>query len=135
MNVYCVMCTVYMAYLYAYIPAHLYLGILGKLGIMYVPLQKRKRNCIAVNTAPSVNPGNVMQSLEVGGLPAGDMQRLKLLFLVANSSLFVRHHRGQQGAAEAHDSQSSTHAPPLLPREEDVGESWNTRISENGVSS
>lgn len=43
MNIYCVMSTVYMAYMYAYIPAHLYLGILGKLGIMYVPLQKRKK--------------------------------------------------------------------------------------------
>lgn len=43
MNVYCVMCTVYMAYTYAYIPAHLYLGILGKLGIMHVLLQKKKK--------------------------------------------------------------------------------------------
>lgn len=55
------------------------------------------------------------------------MQRLKLLVLVAIASLFVRHHLGQQGAAEAHDGQSSVgraaHALPLLPREEAVGES------------
>lgn len=85
-------------------------------------LCKKEKACIAVNTAPSVNPGNVIQSLS-----AGDMQRLKLLVLVAIASLFVRHHLGQQGAAEAHDGQSfvgrAAHALPLLPREEAVGES------------
>ena len=90
-------------------------------------LCKKEKACIAVNTAPSVNPGNVIQSLEVGSLSAGDMQRLKLLLLVAIASLFGRHPLGQQGAAEAHDGQSSvgraTHALPLLPREEAVGES------------
>lgn len=83
------------------------------LGIMHVPLQKRKK-CIAVNTVPSANPGNMIPSLEVGGPPAKDMRRLKLLLLVANSSLFVRHHLGQQGAAEAHDSQSSVGRAAML---------------------
>lgn len=92
------------------------------------PFAKKKKTCIAVNTAPSVNPDNVIQSLEVDSLPAGgDMQRLKLLLLVAIASLFVRHPLGQQGAAEAHYDQPSVdraaHALPLLPREEAVGES------------
>lgn len=89
---------------------------------------KKEKTCITVNTTSSVNPDNVIQSLEVDSLPAGgDMQRLKLLLLVAIASLFVRHPLSQQGAAEAHDGQPSVgraaHALPLLPREEAVGES------------
>lgn len=109
-------------------------------------LCKKEKACIAVNTAPSVNPGNVIQSLEVGSLSGGDMQRLTLLLLVAIASLFGRHPLGQQGAAEAHAGQSSvgraTHAlSSLTPQRGGCGRIhrecclWNTRISENGVSS
>lgn len=82
---------------------------------------KKEKTCIALNTAPSVNPDNVIQSLE-GGQPAcwGNAE-------AKAASLFVRHHPGQQGAAEAHDGQFSVgraaHALPLLPREEAVEES------------
>lgn len=40
------MCTMYMTYMYAYIPAHLYLGILGKLGDMGVLLKKIKKKIL-----------------------------------------------------------------------------------------
>ena len=52
-------------------------------------LCKKEKACIAVNTAPSVNPGNVIQSLEVGSLSAGDMHMIMLLLLVAFDSFFV----------------------------------------------
>lgn len=52
---------VYMMHMYAYIPVHLYIDIQWKLGAMHAPLQKNKTETyIAVGTAPSVNPANMM---------------------------------------------------------------------------
>lgn len=64
-NVYCRMCTKYVTYMYACVPAQLYLGILGKLGAMHVLLQKKEKQpqpYVVLNPEPSINPASMKQS-------------------------------------------------------------------------